>query len=208
MPSTLSSKSPEAIAQELIQQAHHRDGIPEIVTGAFFLMTAGLICAQPYLPNDPAGRRATAIIIVLAVPLVLLLIKRIAVPWLRQRYFIESFGYVQYNQWTSSRLFAGLTFVAVLALLVFGVAPKLEDPHRWRPILTALLLAGVLMWWGRPRRIFWYGAIAAAVAAGLAITGTRDPESHLILFSVIGVCFLVGGALTFGRFLREHKARE
>jgi peptidoglycan/LPS O-acetylase OafA/YrhL len=142
---SLSTKSPEAIGQELIQQAHHRDGIPEIVAGAFFLMAAALIYGQPYLPQDPAGRRATAIAIAVGVPSLLIAFKRVALPWLRQRYFIESFGYVQYNQWTSQRLFAGLAFVAVFALLVFGVAPTLDDPHRWRPILTALLMAGVLM---------------------------------------------------------------
>ncbi len=208
MNQAISSKSPEAIGCELVQQAHNRDGIPEIMMGAFFLVATGLIYLQPYLPTGPENRRAIAIAIAIGLPALMILAKTVLLPRLRERYFIESFGYVKYGQWSRRRILPALAILAVFALLNFGVAPQLGNPDRWRHVLPALLIAVTFMWFGKPRRMFWYGVITAAAAVLVVLADMPTPNNFKVLFGTIGITSFVGGSITFVRFVREHRAAK
>jgi hypothetical protein len=196
------SADPKAIGQQLLQQAHTRDGLAEIYAGALFLLVSGLISVQLVLPRESMGFRTAVLASAFLIPIL-----GISAKWVlkrvRRRYLVERWGFVEYNLIDRKRIGLGFLFAALMALVLFGVVPRLSHPDIWYLAGTGLFGGAILAWGGRLPRFVIQGAVMATTGVLVAFWGVPLQTGFAIVFGFQGMVTLVSGCVVFVRFMRQ-----
>lgn len=226
-PASLHSETtdPQAIGKKLLQRSYNSDGLPEISMGLFCLLFASLNYATTLLPADSAGFKVTILTLTFLPPL-FVLASRWALRWVRRRYLIERFGYVQYKpiyrglQQMGPRI--ALILLAATVTVILGVVTRLlqvDSWPRWLLAGTGLFGGAIFAGIGQPRRMVIYGIVMAATGLSLAFLAVPASPGAVawlnlrtgmaILFGVLGVVTLVTGVVVFLRFMgKPVEARD
>jgi hypothetical protein len=192
---------PDVLAKRLLQRAHTRDGLPEILIGITFLAVSALQYAWSVLPHRSFAFRASVLVFALGFPLVSLAGPR----WLRalrRRYLVEREGYVEHlpRPFPFRRMW--LMGVAATAIVLAQVALR-PLPDYWVTGFTGVASGFLAGFCGRSPRFYLPGAVMAATGIGVAIAQMSMEMGFLIVFGVMGVLELVLGGTAWIRFLRE-----
>ena len=195
--------NPDVLAKRLLQRAHTRDGLAEILIGVLFLMVSATQYAWLVLPHQSLAFRASVLLYAFGFPVVCLTGPR----WLkalRRRYLVEREGYVEYlpRPFPFRRMW--LIGVAATAIVLAQVAFR-PLPDYWLTGFTGVasgLLAGFC---GQSPRFYFSGAVMAAAGLGVAFAQLPMTTGFLIVFGVMGVLELVMGGTAWIRFLRETR---
>lgn len=193
---------PNAIARRLVQEAHNRDGLPEIAVGLSFLLASSLIHAQTVLPRGSSGFTAAVLAFALLLPLLIFGTPG-ALRWVRARYLIDRFGYVQYRPIGRRQIGTGIVLAALVALTLFGAVPRLSHPDRWLLAGTGLFGGALAAWCGRLPRFVIGGVMVATAGVFVAFSGVSLQTGFTILFGFQGLVTLISGGVELLRFLRQ-----
>jgi hypothetical protein len=193
--------NPDILAKRLLQRAHTRDGLAEILIGALFLAVAAFEYASTVLPHRGLLFRATVVLYALGFPLVCFAFPR----WLRalrRRYLVPREGYVEYLPSPRPYRRLWLTGVGATAVVLALVALRPLDDY-WVTGFTGVA-GGVLTGsCGRSPRFYFSGLVMAATGLGVAFARLPMETGFLILFGVMGVLELIMGSIAWMRFLHE-----
>ena len=170
--------------------------------GAFFVLASGLICAQLLLPRESPGFRVAVFASALLLPMAVFG-KVWVLKWVRRRFLIERWGFVEYKLIDRKRIGIGILIAAMMALAIFGVVPRLSQPDRWLLAGTGLFWGAVLAWSGRLPRFVIGGAVMATTGVLVAFSGVSREAGFAILFGFQGLLSLVSGCVVFLRFIRQ-----
>lgn len=201
--------NPDAAARQMMLRAHNRDGLPEIAIGLCFLTVAFLIGLQVVYPPGSFAYRESALGMALLIPAEgfgsMWVIK-----WVRRKYWIETFGYVELKPLNRKRMF----FVLAIALFTSAgmalAAYKGSLPPRSWLLAASGISGGVLAAYaGRLPRYVVGGVLMAALGIALAFSRVSLDKGSLILYGSIGILSLVSGCVVLALFLRSrHEAGE
>jgi len=201
--SRLFQETPNAIAQRLIQKAHNRDGLPEMVVGLLFLMTAMGNWVE--MASRPRSIPFIAAILGMAVLLpILMLGSPWAIRWLRRRYLVERAGYVEFKPVNWKRFF--IVFAIAYAVAFAGgfvLSSTPPPPDSWFLAATGVFSGALMAFAGRLPRYFVGGAIMAAAGIALAVGRVPLLKGFTVLFGLTGVLSLVSGCIVLLVFLRR-----
>jgi hypothetical protein len=192
---------PSAIAKRLIQSAHNRDGLPEIVTGLTFLFIAVLIYAQVLLPRESIEFKASVIGLSLLIP-ALCIGSPFALKWVRRRYLIDRVGYVEPKSIGRKQIAIGIMLAFAMAVALFGLV-QLSQPDRWVLVGTGLFGGALAALSGGLPRFVVGGVLIAATGMVLAASGVSLQTGFAILFGFQGLLALISGGVVFLRFIRQ-----
>ncbi|SPF56840.1 membrane hypothetical protein [Candidatus Sulfopaludibacter sp. SbA4] len=200
------TKDPKVLANRLLQRAWNRDGLPEIGSGLFSLVAAGLIYAMQILPRRSPGQIAAILIFAFVLPLYGFcaqpLVKRI-----RSRWLLERAGYVQHLpnrnlKRNNLRLLAVMAVVMPLVFLAFNYSERLLLPMTGA---LGALICGLVGWSARMVRLMAGGAIMLATAILLALSSVPVMIGMAILFGSQGLYYLLTGGVAFLRFMNDER---
>jgi hypothetical protein len=192
---------PDVLAKRLLQRAHNRDGLPELVAGLIFLLTSGLIYALEVLPKGTLRFRAAVLSFAFLLP-VFTIGARPFVNWIRNRYLTERWGYVGYQPVPRTlRAFLAPGLVALTAIAIMALV--LPSPGNWFIAATGIACGALLAAAGRLPRFVVGGIVTAAAGICLAYSGVSFPAGMAALFAIQGAGGTVSGAVTFCRFVAE-----
>ena len=192
---------PDAVARQLMQRAHLRDGLPEIGVGLCFLIVSGLVYGWAILPPGSAGFKAAAIAFV-----VLLSAFGLGTPsalrWIRRHYLIERVGCVQPRPIGQKHIATGLVGNLLMAAAILAIATRASRPDSWALAGTGVLGGALLAACGRVVRSVIFGVLMAATGIILALSGEPMDRGFAILFGPMGLLNLTSGTAVFVRFIR------
>jgi hypothetical protein len=201
--SRLLEETPEQIAGRLMQRAHNQDGLPEIVIGLLFLLTAGLDWVQ--MVSRPRSVAYVAAILGLAILLPILMLGS---PWaikrLRRHYLVARLGYVEFKpvRWKRFWVVFGIAYVAAfVGAFAFQSAPP--PPDSWVLAATGVVGGALMAFAGRLPRYFIGGMLMAA--AGIVVAASRVPmvKGFAMLFGFAGLLSLLSGCVVLFLFMRK-----
>jgi hypothetical protein len=195
--------NPDVLAKQLLQRAHNRDGLPEILIGLLFLAVSGFQYAWIVLPHRSLVFKASVIVFALGFPAVCLLghgwVQRF-----RQRYLVEREGYVESlpsrNPYLKYWLMALVGLCAVLAQVLMRPMPEY-----WVTGFTGVAGGALAAFAGRAPRFYFAGLVMFATGLGVAFAKLPMENGFLILFGVMGVLELIMGGAAWFKFLSETR---
>lgn len=190
---------PNAMARRLMQRAHTRDGLPEIVAGLGFLFASGFIYAQAMLPRESIGFVAAVLAFAFLFP-ALCLGSPWALKWVRN--LIERLGYVQHKPIGRKQIGIGVMLGVLMAVTLFGGVTRLSRPDGWLLAGTGLFGGALTAWCGRQLRFVIAGVLMAATGLIAAFSGVPLEIGFAILFGLQGLVTLISGGLVFLRVIR------
>ena len=197
--------TPDAIASRLMQKAHLRDGLPEILVGLLFLLAAGFNFMSASLPRASTGLKIAfladiGLFVVLSVGTFWLL------KWVRRQFLVEREGYVRQktNRRKLVRILVGglIVFFVVLFGTLFIRLPHMDS---WVLAGTGLYVGGIWAFIGKSRRFVASGLLAAATGIALAFARISVENRLGIFFAVVGIVALLSGCVVFVRFIRQPR---
>jgi hypothetical protein len=216
-----STAAPDALARRMMQDAHLRDGLPEIVVGGILLLAA----AQNYTMSMPLHGGPLVVkrilLLVWTFLVIALTFSSFSIPgapgtgwllrWLRRRYLISRSGYVKpRSEWNKRQLalFGGIGLLVAAALLLARreVAPPLLD--RGLFIAIGVFVGGFEALVGRSPRFLAMGLLT--VACGILVAFLRLPLQlrFAFLYAFTGAVALVSGTIVLAHFLRANAEEE
>ena len=193
---------PKAIGRQLVQKAHNRDGLPEIFIGVFFLLMSSLTYLIMVLPRKSIGFYAAVLTASFVLP-VLGFGSHSVFKWVRRRFLIERWGFVEYTLINRRRIALGIVLAALMNVVLFGVIPRLSQPDRWLLAGTGLFGGAVCAWGGRQPRFVFEGALMATTGLLVAFSGVSLDAGFVILFGFQGLLTLASGCVVFRRFMQQ-----
>lgn len=185
-----------------MQQAHNRDGLPEIAAGLFFLLASGLTYAQAVLPPGSIGFRAAVVVPAFLIPPLCLGLPW-ALRWVRRRYLIARVGYVQYKPIGRKQIAPGIIMAVLMAVALLGVVPRLPEPDRWVLAGTGLFGGALAAFCGQQARFVIGGIVTAGIGLFVAFSGVTLLVGFTIIFGLAGLLSLISGTAVFLRFIRQ-----
>jgi|ERR1035437_2799906 hypothetical protein len=197
--------TPDAIASRLMQKAHLRDGLPEILVGLLFLLAAGFNFMSASLPRASTGLKIAfladiGLFVVLSVGTFWLL------KWVRRQFLVEREGYVRQktNRPKLARILVGglIVFFLVLYAALFMRLPNMDN---WVLAGTGLYVGAIWAFIGRSRRFVVSGLLDAVTGIALAFARISVENRLGILFTVMGIVALLSGCVVFVRFIRQPR---
>ena len=201
----LNNETPDAMAKRLLQKAHNRDGLPEIVVGVFFLAVSALIALQVVYPQGSTVYKASTlgfVLLCIAVPLSL----QWVIKKLRERFLTTKVGYVKLKPVSKKLRGAtfGLAFVVAVAA-VFAVRRGIEifPPDSLLLAGTGIFGGAIAAFAGRLPRFVIGGVLLAATGILLAFSGVSLNMGLSILFGFEGILSLVSGCVVFSILMRK-----
>ncbi len=193
---------PDTLGDRLLQKAHVRDGLPEIYVGAFFLLASSLTYAVRVLPKGSLGFRVAVLAFAFLIPVAGFSGKWV-MKWVRRRFLVEQWGFVEYRLINRRRIAQGIAFATVFTLVLFGLVPRLSHPEAWRLAGGGLFGGAILAWGGRLPRFVIQGMLFAVGGVALALSGVSEDLGYTIVFGCYGLIALVSGCIVLRRFLRQ-----
>lgn len=207
--SSPSPVNPDALAHKMVQCAHNRDGLPELVAGATFVIASGMCWPEVFFPGRPQqllGLVFTALVCITS-GIANWLIKTI-----RQRYLLPWVGYVQFRPSPKSKKTKILAFVVALvsaaAMIAFVRLLELRDLKLLLIPINGIFIGVFQFIVGRQLRFWITGTLALCAGILLVFTDWPFELCLALLFSFIGVVELTAGGITLARLLRQRTEIE
>jgi hypothetical protein len=216
-----STAAPDTLARRMMQDAHLRDGLPEIVAGGILLLAAAQSYTMATLLYGNLLVLKRILLLIWTVLVIALTFSTCSIPgapgtgwllrWLRRRYLISRSGYVKpKSKWNKSQLavFGGIGLMVAAALLLARreVAPPLLD--RGLFIAIGVFVGGIETLVGRHPRFRAMGLLT--VACGILVGFSRLPLQlrFAVFYAFTGAMALISGAIVLARFLRANAEEE
>jgi hypothetical protein len=216
-----SEAAPDALARRMMQDAHLRDGLPEIVVGGILLLAAAQSYTVAILLHGGPLVLKRILILVWTLLVIALTFSSFSIPgapgtgwllrWLRRRYLISRSGYVKPRSEWNKRLLAlfggiGLLVAAALLLARREIAPPLLD--RGLFIAIGAFVGGTEALVGDSPRFRAMGLLT--VACGILVAFSRLPLElrFAVLYAFTGAMALISGAIVLVHFLRANSEEE
>jgi len=207
--SSPSFANPDALGHRMVQCAHNRDGLPELVAGVTFVIASGMCWPEVLFrgrPQQLLGLAFTGLVLVMC-GIANRLIKSI-----RQRYLLPWVGYVQLHRRRYPK--STMVIVFVQALVAAGALPALMRYLESRDLKLLLLpINGIFIGTfqfiaGRLPRFWITGTLAICAGISLAFTSWSFGLCLALLFSFVGIVELTAGGITLARLLRQRTEIE
>ena len=199
--SSPSLANPDTLARRMIQCAHNRDGLPEMVVGVSFLIASAINATTLAIH----GYAAAVLIFVFAILITILgfTANRI-VEWTRRRFLLQWVGYVQVRSRGKKPVVVALIAAAFIGTIAV-VALRHLEPSAQLLVLVCGVFVGVLqIVTGRLIR-FWISGGLILCAALLIAKANWSVELSLAAFFVwAGAVNLIAGGITFFRLLQKR----
>jgi hypothetical protein len=199
--------NPTLVARRLMQQAHNRDGLPEIFAGVGLLIGSGLSWSDLLRGST---EQSIALLASTLLTIVYCLVSGRAVKWLRRRYLINRVGYVQYRANTPAMLRAILlgVVVSVTVALTMWMVRSVES-LKWLIVMLGFSIGAFEVFAGRLPRFWFTGTFAVLAALALASSTLSFAVSLAVFFDLIGVVEIIVGTFVLVRLLLQPvEARE
>jgi hypothetical protein len=201
---------PDALAKQLIQRAHNRDGLPEIAVGLGLLSIAGLIALQMQLEKGSAISKAISLILALWIPVICFILPW-AVKWVRRKYLLALEGFVEMKPAARSRMAvtAGVAFVVAIAVAAFTAAhARFHSSSQWMIAGTGLLFALLLLVCGRARRYTIGGIVIGVAGILLAFCQLPLEAGFVIMYGFAGLMATISGTVVLLHFMGKLTGRD
>lgn len=198
-----------AVTYRLIQCAHNRDGLPEMVAGLIFVIASGTLWPEVLFPGRTGGLLS---LVFTALVLVMCGITNWLIKSIRQRYLLPWVGYVQFRPHPKSTKLKVFAFLQ--ALLVAGAMAALMRSLESRDLKLLLLpingiFIGVFQFIvGRQPRFWITGSLALCAGIALAFTDWSFELCLALLFLFVGMVEISAGGITLARLIRQRSVLE
>jgi len=195
----IANQNPDVIASRLLQRAHNRDGLPEIIIGLTFLILAAILWAQLVFRRGSLPYAAAILAASLGVP-ALIFSSQWIIKKLRRNFLIERVGFVEMKPVHRKRSFvvaAVALVIAVAALIAAWMGNGSPPPTSWILAGTGIGGGALLILAGRQPRSVVSGVLMAATGIVLAFSGISLQPGFAILYGVIGLLLFVSGTVAF-----------
>ncbi len=203
--SRLLEENPDRIANQLIQKAHNRDGLPEIAIGLTFLLVALTMWMQIAYQPGSLTYKIAPLILGLLVP-ALILSSQWAIKKVRTQFLIGKTGYVKskpVNRKAAGMVVAIAFVIAVAAVIAAYLGRNSSPPTAWFLAGTGIGGGLLLILAGRLPRFVVGGVIMSATGVALAVGGVSLGTGFMILYGIIGLLSLISGCVVLVLFLRQ-----
>ncbi|MGB8031906.1 MAG: hypothetical protein WCF30_19815 [Terracidiphilus sp.] len=216
-----STAAPDTLARRIMQDAHLRDGLPEIVVGGILLLAAAQSYTMATLLHGGPLVLKRILILVWTFLVIALTFSTCSIPgapgtgwllrWLRRRYLISRYGYVKPRlEWNKRQLalYGGIGLLVVAALLIARreVAPPLLD--RGLFIAIGVFVGGIEALVGRSLRFRAMGLLTIACGTLVAFLQLSLELRFAALYAFTGAMALVSGVIVLAHFLRANAEKE
>jgi hypothetical protein len=187
----------------------YADGWAEIVGGAVLVLLGIFFAGQGWLPESSFARA------LLAPALLLVLVgggiaTRRIVSAMKARFTYPRTGYISYRVDETKprqRRFAAGIVGAVFAALLVSVAVVVRSTD-WVPGITGILIGAILIYMKVPlsglRRFYWMAGFCPILGIVLSFVPLSLDYRLAILYSVIGLAFMLTGGWNLRRYLRDN----
>lgn len=187
----------------------YTDGIAELIGGGMFLLLGGYFAAQELMgQNSMIGGLLQASLALLMIGGAF--ISRRLVNALKTRLTYPRTGYVEYqvdeNQVKSRRIwaFALACVVSVLMMIFVRTFQIIDSLVAVTGVVVGLVLIFLRAKSAGVTRFYLLGGISFVLGLILSISELPDGYSLGLFYGLMGVCFVVSGGLTLGKYLREN----
>ena len=187
----------------------YTDGIAELIGGGMFILLGLYFAAQEFMGQNSLASG------LLQASLALLMIggafiSRRLVNALKARLTYPRTGYVEYqvneDQTKRRRIWAFVLAFAVSALtMIFVRTFQIIDSI----VAVTGVVVGLLLIFLRAKsagitRFYFLGGISFVLGLALSISELPNGYSLGLFYALMGVCFLISGGITLGRYLHEN----
>ena len=207
--SSPSLANPDALAHRMVQCAHNRDGLPELVAGVIFVIASGMCWPEVLFggrPHQLWGLVFTALVLFMC-GIAKWLIKSI-----RQRYLLPWVGYVQLRRRHYPKSTKVVAFAQVLvAVAAFGALMRYLQSRDLKLLLLPIngIFIGTFQFIvGRLPRFWITGTLAICAGIALAFTNWSFELCLALFYLFIGIVELSAGGITLARLLRQRTEIE
>ncbi|PKO06368.1 MAG: hypothetical protein CVU41_06495 [Chloroflexi bacterium HGW-Chloroflexi-3] len=185
------------------------DGLSEIA-GGLIIFFAGLtywFVAQ--MENTPYK----FVLLTLAQPVVIILgswLARKILPRIKERITYPRTGYLVFRKPVKKRRFQRILYVGLIAAVVGALVTMISSalPERFLPFLSSIFLAMVSIYIGyhtAVRRFYWIGLVMLGFGAFLSYLNLSGSLPYTLLFSGIGIIWVITGIVTLVLYLHKTK---
>jgi hypothetical protein len=195
----------DALARRMVQCAHNRDGLPEMLVGFTFLVASAMSGTTLAIH----GRAAAVLVMVFALLITVLgfTANRI-VDWTRRRFLLQWVGYVQVRSPRKK-----LAVIAFLAAAFIGTVAVMGLRHFEPSAQLLVLVCGAFVSIlqvviGRLIRFWIAGGLILCAAFAIAMANWPMELALVAFFVCAGVINLVAGGITFFRLLQKRADLE
>lgn len=196
-------------AEQRINRYWYTDGLGEIIGGCMFIVVGGYFALQDFLGSD------SIVSGVLQASLALLLIggallSRRLVNALKTRLTYPRTGYVEYRV-NKKEAGARRMLVLIVAFAVAALSVTLAAIFRSVDSMVAVtgVVVGVILVLLRAKssglvRFYFLGGVSVVLGLALSVSGLSNGYSLGLYYGLMGVCFLISGAVALTRYLHEN----
>lgn len=198
--------NPDVLAKRLLQRAHNRDGLPEILIGILFLSAAGLSYAISVLPHRSPAGIAAILLFSFGFPAATFLAPR-AIKSIRRRYLVEREGYVEHLPTRASPLRRQWLIGIAAAVIVLAQVVLRPLSENLIPGLTGVLGGALAAICGREPRFIFAGAVMAITGIAVFLSGLTMETGLIVIFAIQGAVEVISGSIVWMRFRAETNER-
>jgi hypothetical protein len=195
--------------EQRVKRYWYDDGISEMAGGLMFVLLGLYFWGQGMLAEGSLAQ-----ILLESGLIIVLLVGAFASRWLvntlKERLTYPRTGYVAYRKKTEqikrTRIVVGI--VAALVASFSVVLANIVGSFAWMPALSGLLVGAILAFL-RARgtginRFYMLAALSVGLGLVLSLSGLPDGFSLGLFYGLMGVCFILSGALTLRSYLQEN----
>jgi hypothetical protein len=183
------------------------DGLSEIA-GGLIIFFAGLTYWFVAQMENTANK---FILLTLAQPVVIILGSWLAqkiLPRIKERVTYPRTGYLVFRKPVKKRRFQRILYVGLIAAVVGALVTMISSalPERYLPFLSSIFLSLVSFYIGyhtNVRRFYWIGLVMLGFGASLSYLNFSGSLPYTILFSGIGIIWVISGIITLILYLRK-----
>jgi hypothetical protein len=198
-------EDPGRLACRLMQHAHNRDGLPEIVVGALSLLVSALMTGLLYTRHGSILQEALALVMAVLIPAMGLAGPGI-IKWLRRRYLMARAGYFESrpSRARGVQIAVGIASGIAAALGAVIVARHgMMPPNRWLLAGTGVFGGLAMALCGRSTRFAVGGLLMALAGVSIGFSGVSLTAGFALFFGSTGAMALVSGVVILLQFMRE-----
>ena len=185
------------------------DGLSEIA-GGLIIFFAGLTYWFVAQMENTAYK---FVLLTLAQPVVIILgswLARKILPRIKERITYPRTGYLIFRKPVKKRRFQRILYVGLIAAVIGALVTMISSalPERFLPFLSSIFLTMVSIYIGyhtAVRRFYWIGLVMLGFGAILSYLNLSGSLPYTILFSGIGIIWIISGVVTLILYLRKTR---
>jgi hypothetical protein len=193
--------------EQRVRRYWYVDGIGELIGGGVFVLLGLYFCAQQYFGDRSllGGVLQSGFVLIFIGGV---LLGRKLINSLKTRITYPRTGYVEYEKKDGiQRRTLAMAVAVVIAMISVIIARRLDRIDAMVAI-TGVLVAIILLvkqaWSSKVRR--FYGLSFASLLLGIALSISGLPRGYNLgtFYGLMGIIFMISGAITLARYLREN----